>query len=119
MGDPREGPVRVTPVVLHVLLSLAGGDAHAYGMMKEIQERSDGRLSVGPGSLHYTLTRLHGAGLIEESEGPPHGEPDDARRKYFHITEDGRRVLEAELSVWADVVEIARQRRLIPGGGGA
>lgn len=113
MSNHEEPPFRVTPVVLHVLLSLAGGDAHAYGIMKDIEARTGGRMSVGPGSLHYTLTRLHEAGLIEESDGAEQG--DDARRKYFRITEAGRPVLEAELSVWADVVELARERALIPG----
>jgi DNA-binding PadR family transcriptional regulator len=112
-------PVRVTPVVLHVLLSLAAGDAHAYGIMKDVEERTAGRVSVGPGSLHYTLTRLTEAGLIEEAEGSPAGEPADPRRRYFHITGEGRRVLVAELSVWADVVEVAKAHDLLPGGRGA
>ncbi|MEJ2205441.1 MAG: helix-turn-helix transcriptional regulator [Gemmatimonadota bacterium] len=118
MDDSGQSGVRVTPVVLHVLLSLAGGDAHAYGIMKDVQSRTGGRVSAGPGSLHYTLTRLQEAGFIEEAAGSP-GVESDARRKYFHITASGRRVLEAELSLWADVIEIARARDLIPGGGSA
>jgi DNA-binding PadR family transcriptional regulator len=119
MGDSEPGSVRVTPIVLHVLLSLAGADAHAYGIMKDIGDRTGGRLSVGPGSLHYTLTRLLSTRLIEEVDASPADAPDDARRKYFRMTGAGRRVLESELSVWADVVEIARARRLIPGREGA
>lgn len=114
MGDSGDGAVRVTPLVLHVLLSLAARDAHAYRIMKEVEDRTGGRVSVGPGSLHYALTRLQDAALIEESDEAPPGERDDPRRKYFRITAQGRRVLEAELSVWADVVEIARQNDLIP-----
>jgi DNA-binding PadR family transcriptional regulator len=112
MSDDDEHPIRVTPVVLHVLLTLAGGDAHAYGIMKDIEGRTGGRVSVGPGSLHYTLTRLQEAGLIEDA-GPP-AAVDDARRKYFRLAAEGRRVLERELSVWADFVELARERDLIP-----
>lgn len=119
MGDSGDGTVRVTPVVLHVLLSLAGQDAHAYGIMKTVEERTAGRVSVGPGSLHYTLTRLQEAALIEESDEAPPGEPHHARRRYFRITPQGRRVLKAELAVWADVVAIARESDLIPGGRGA
>ena len=112
MEDPNKAQVRVTPVVLQVLLSLSGGDAHAYGIMKDIEARTGSRMSVGPGSLHYTITRLLEAGLVEAHDGGT--EAADSRRKYFGITARGRQVLEAELRVWADTIELARSRDLLP-----
>ncbi len=116
MSDRGEVPFRITPVVLQVLLSLSGGDAHAYGIMKDVEARTGGRVTLGPGSLHFTLTRLEEAGLIEDSPGPTHADPKDARRRYFRISVPGRRVLGSELAVWADAVELARTRDLLPDG---
>lgn len=106
--------LRVTPALLQVLLSLSGDEAHAYGIMKDIEERTAGRVSIGPGSLHYTLSRLQEAGLIKEQE--PRAESTDGRRKYFAITPAGRLLLKTELAVWADTIELARARNLLPGG---
>ena len=107
-------PIRVTPVVLHVLLSLADGEAHAYGIMKEVEARTGGRMKIGPGSLHFTLTKLEGAGWIEPSDARPDPSMDDARRKYFRITERGRQGLEGELQLWAAVVDQPEAARAAP-----
>jgi DNA-binding PadR family transcriptional regulator len=110
-------PFRITPVVFHVLLTLAETEAHAYGIMKEVSARTDGTVSVGPGSLHFTLNKLVAAHMIEESDARPDAELDDARRKYYALTEYGRVVLSEEAQVWADIVELARSKHLIPGRG--
>ena len=113
MSDSAEGSIRITPLVLHVLLSLSSGDAHAYGIMKDIETRTGGRVSAGPGSLHYTLSRLEESGHIE-AVTPDAEETEDTRRKYFAITRVGRRSLKDELAIWADTIDLARERDLIP-----
>jgi DNA-binding PadR family transcriptional regulator len=78
-------------------------------MMQEIAERTGGRISLGPSSLYYSLGRLQGAGLIEETEGPgAHPEPHEERRRYYRLTERGRERLRAESEVLADIVAHAR-----------
>lgn len=115
MPDRTNAPFRMTPVVFHVLLSLVEGDSHAYQIMKDVPERTDGTLEIGPGSLHFTLTKLQDAGLIDESPARPDPEQDDARRKYYRLTSRGREVLSAEASILADIVDFASQKGLIAG----
>ena len=113
----ERAPFRVTPLILHVLLSMADGHAHAYGMMKEIARRTGGRIEVGPGSMHFTLNRLLEADLIAEADGV---EEDDgaagARRRYYRLTEHGRSVLRAEVAALEEIVRLAHSKKLAPEG---
>jgi DNA-binding PadR family transcriptional regulator len=113
-----KAPFRMTPVVFHVLLSLADGEAHAYRVMKEIATRTDGAVKIGPGSLHFTLSKLLEAAMIVEASERPDRDLDDARRKYYRMTEFGRAVLESEVSTLADIVELARAKDLVADGRG-
>ena len=106
-------PFRITPVVFHVLLALAEGDSHAYRIMKDVPERTDGTIEIGPGSLHYTLGKLVDAGLVEESDDRPDPADDDARRRYYRLTAHGRDVLSAEASLLADIVDFASEQGLV------
>lgn len=118
MTDRPTTPFRMTPVVFHVLLSLAEGDTHAYQIMKDVPERTGGTIEIGPGSLHFTLGKLLDAELVEESDDRPDPEEDDARRKYYRLTPRGRKVLSAEASLLADIVDFASDQGLITERGG-
>lgn len=113
MTDRPETPFRMTPVVFHVLLALSEGDNHAYQIMKDIPERTDGAIEIGPGSLHYTLGKLLDAGLVEESADRPRPDEDDPRRRYYRLTTRGRDVLSAEATLLADIVDFASEKGLI------
>lgn len=114
---PRE-TLPLTPVVFHVLLALADGPAHGYGIAREAEEASGGAVSMGPGTLYGSLQRLDERGLIREA-----ATPDDARgrhterRKYYRITDAGRSALRAEASRLSRVVERARDKVALDGGG--
>jgi len=58
-------PVR--PRDFFVLLVLAGGELHGYGIMKGVERESRGSVKLEVGSLYRTLDRLLAAGLIEEA----------------------------------------------------
>lgn len=110
--SPRD--IRITPAFLHLLLSLSEEPKHGYHMMQEIEERTGGRMSLGPSSLYYSLGRLEDVGLIREVEGPadedePHGE----RRRYYALTDEGRRRLREETEALADIVAHARAHGLL------
>lgn len=111
---PSTPPFKVTPLVFHVLLSLADTEAHAYRIMKEIAQRTRGRLDVGPGSLHFTLARLLDADMIAESSGRAGPADADARRRYYRLTAFGRSVLRAEIEAMEEIVALARAKRLVP-----
>ena len=106
----------LTPVVLNVLLALADGERHGYGIMLEVRERTGGKVRLGPGTLYGAIKRLKEGGVIEEStEGPDPGEaPDDERRRYYRLTGFGVRVLAAEVERLDTLVRAARRKGAFP-----
>lgn len=80
----------------HILLSLAGGEQHGYGIRQEVLNRTTGKVRLWPATLYGSIKRLVEAGLIEESRERPAPELDDARRRYYRLTPLGKRVLDAE-----------------------
>ncbi|MBD3162046.1 MAG: PadR family transcriptional regulator [Candidatus Eisenbacteria bacterium] len=107
--ERAQGPL--TPAVLHVLLALATGERHGYGIMKQVRADSQGRVTMGPGTLYGSIGRMMKAGLIRESTKKRDPEMDDERRVYYKITGRGLRALEAELERYRGVLAVARRRR--------
>ena len=106
------------PATLNILLALSGGDLHGYGVKRAIEERTQGRVSMGAGTLYEALRRLDRDGLIEEVSEPPAGEGAASPRwRYYTLTRFGRRALVAELERLERLVHFARERRLLPASG--
>ena len=106
--------VPLTPVVLHTLLALADGERHGYAIAQDVEESTGGQIRMGPGTLYGSIQRMLAAGLIEETQHRLRaGETDDERRRYYRMTGTGRRTLEIELRRLADVVRVARAKRLL------
>jgi DNA-binding PadR family transcriptional regulator len=103
----------LTPAVFHILLALADEERHGYGIMQEIALRTDNQVQLGPGTLYGTIKRLLADGLIEESDERPDPELDDERRRYYRLTELGRRAASAEAQRLAQLVRVSRQKRLL------
>src|SRR3569832_37079 len=87
----------LTPAVLHILLALSDGERHGYGIMKQVEADSHGKVKMGPGSLYGSVGRLMAAGLVRESNKRVDPEMDDERRIYYELTGAGRAALVAEL----------------------
>lgn len=105
----------LTPAVFHILLTLADGDRHGYDIMREVAAATDGKVQMGPGTLYGTIKRLLQAGSIEEADERPDPALDDARRRYYHLTERGQKVLAAEVERLERLVAIARRTDLLNG----
>ena len=84
-----------------------------YGIRREAKTRSAGRLSLDPGTLYRTLRRLQDAGLIDESDRRPAPDLDDQRRRYYTLTNLGRRVAVEEVERLDDLVKAARMGKLM------
>jgi len=97
------------PADFHILLALAGGPRHGYGIMREVERESGGDVRLEIGSLYRLLGRLLDQGFIENAEA-------DERRRYYRISRLGRRVLKTEAERLAGLVDVIRARRLLPEG---
>jgi DNA-binding PadR family transcriptional regulator len=104
----------LTPSVLHILLALSTEERHGYGIMKQVERESGGKVKMGPGTLYGSLGRMMTAGLIRESDKKVDPGIDDERRIYYTITGLGRRALEAELDRYREVVAVATEKQLTP-----
>jgi len=104
----------LTPAVLHVLLALAPGERHGYGILKDVLDQTGGEVRLGPGTLYGTLQRLMALDWVEETAGRLAAA--DERRRYYRLTRLGRRSLEAEVERMDALVRTARTLRIVPRG---
>jgi DNA-binding PadR family transcriptional regulator len=105
------------PNWFHILLSLADREQHGYGIMNDVLERTGGKVRLWPATLYGTIRKLIEAGLIEESDERPVPEKDDARRRYYRLTESGRGVLGAESRRLEELVSMIRSHTNVLGEG--
>lgn len=96
---------------LRILLALAEGERHGYGIMQDVARRTGGRGRLGPGTLYGAIKRMLAEGLIEEVARRAASEQ---RRRYYRLTRLGRRVGAAEVERLAALVRVARVSRLVP-----
>ena len=101
------------PQWFEIMLSLAGGEQHGYGIMQEVLERTRGKVRLWPATLYGSIKRLMEAELIEESDERPAPELDDARRRYYRLTVLGRRVLNAECDRLQELVQLIRVKQAV------
>ena len=94
----------LTPAVFYILLALADGDKHGYGIMQEVKVITDGQFSMGPGTLYGSIKRMLETGLIVEVDDRPDPALDDERRRYYRLTSLGQRVAQAEAERLAALV---------------
>lgn len=109
MTDQQEP---LTPALFHVLLALTDGDKHGYGIMKEVEHQTAGEVQLSTGTLYGIIKRLLASGWIKEVRGPVI-KHDDSRRRYYRLSEEGRRIAIAEAKRLEKLVERARHKRLI------
>jgi DNA-binding PadR family transcriptional regulator len=101
----------MTPAVFHVLLALTSGPRHGYAIMQEVRDHTDGALRLGAGTLYGTIERLIRDGYVREAEGPAAESSRDARRRFYRMTSEGRRALDAEVERLERIVKTARTIR--------
>src|SRR5882724_7639123 len=92
-GLDSQLPLRA--VEFHILLSLAAGERHGYGIIKDIQERGETAVP-DVGTMYRALARMVENRLIEAAARRPAPDVSDERRNYYRITDLGLRVARAE-----------------------
>lgn len=108
----KEEQLPLTPAMFHVLLALADGEKHGYAILKEVERRTDGKVRLSAGTLYGIIKRLNGEGWIVESNKRPAASLDDERRRYYRLTELGRRVAVTEAKRLEELLEMARNKNL-------
>lgn len=115
--SPEENPeshLPLTPTVFHILLALADEDRHGYGIIQEVQRRTQNGVHLMAGTLYGAIKRLLERGLIIETDQRPDPELDDERRRYYRLTEFGQGVLTAEVCRLEEQVRQARSKQWLP-----
>lgn len=103
----------LTPAIFHIMLALADGESHGYGIMQEVDAMTEGKLRVGPGTLYRSIQRMAVDGYIEELPLRLDSESDDERRRYYRLTPLGFAVARAEARRLAVIVDEAAKRKLL------
>ena len=109
----RNSPL--SPATLHILLALAGGNLHGYGIIQEVARNTDGRYRLGPGTLYDNLKKLMDTGLVADA---PKAAPSRRKaaatreddRRFYALTKEGRAALTIEVDRLQSVVTKARLR---------
>jgi DNA-binding PadR family transcriptional regulator len=97
-----------------ILMSLVDDDLHGYEIMRRVEEQTDGRTRLGPGTLYSSIQALLDAGFIAEVASRGEG-GNDARRRYYHLTAAGRKAAREEAERLADVLRVARAKKILRG----
>ena len=99
-----DDPLRFLPLTaqqFHILLALVDQPCHGYGILLDVERRTEGQLRLGTGTLYTALARLVELGLVAETDR------EDARRRYYRLTSLGRAVLRAETARLETLVQHA------------
>jgi DNA-binding PadR family transcriptional regulator len=110
-GIDKHLPLR--RVEFHILLSLATGERHGYGIIRDIEARGETPVP-DVGTMYRALARMVEAGLIETAARQPAPDSGDERRNYYRITSAGMRVARAQARRLGTLVQAARAGGLLP-----
>ena len=99
--------VSLTPQIFYILLALATKERHGYDIMKQVENDSQNKIKLGPGTLYGAIKRMLEEKLIIEIDSS------HARRKYYKLTEKGRSIFVNELQRYNEAVELAKKRSLL------
>ena len=104
------GPLPLTPAAFHILLSLTDAPMHGYAVKKVVEERTEGVVQLGAGTLYHAIRSLDDRGFVAETDAPESEVAPNPRTRFYRITQEGRGILEAELRRLESDVSYARAR---------
>src|ERR1700722_12288990 len=99
----------------NILLALAGEDLHGYAIMRQIEQQTCGRVRLGPGTLYGALRTLLEANLISEPDASSDADDSSERRRYYHLTSAGLKVVRSEVEGLSQTLRIARAKKILRG----
>ena len=90
-----------------ILLSLSPGPKHGYAILKEVEALREGRMILSTGTLYGAIKRLLDRDWIKRVTDPIPNST-DRERKAYALTEQGQRVLNAEIQRLEKLVSVAQ-----------
>jgi DNA-binding PadR family transcriptional regulator len=115
MREDIQSLLPLTPTVFHMLLALADSEKHGYAIMQAVEQETRGQMQIRTGSLYGSIRRMIEAHLIEETNERPDPELDDERRRYYGLTDLGRRVLAAEAARITQMMAVIQGKHILDG----
>ena len=109
-----EALIPLPPATFHILMAVAQEDRHGYGIIQDVERRTNGELRLSAGTLYRSIQRMLELGLIDESDERPAPEFDDERRRYYRISAFGTTVARAETRRMSQLLRMARAQGLVP-----
>lgn len=79
----------MTETAFYILLSLEN-PRHGYGIIKFVEELTNGRLVLGSGTIYGTLTKMQRDGIITVFS-------DEKRKKVYEVTDVGKQLMQNEV----------------------
>ena len=110
MPAPPIDQLPLSVPAFQILLSLVGQDLHGYAIVKDIETRTEGEVSLTASTLYGAIARMLDAGLLEERDA----DSESPRRRTYRLTRAGRRLLEREAERLARATGWAAAKRLLP-----
>lgn len=80
-----------------ILKTLSWGPLHGYAVVRWIAQRTEDALRIEEGALYPALHRMEQKGWIEAEWGVSEN---NRRAKFYRLTDEGRRQLNAEAESW-------------------
>jgi DNA-binding PadR family transcriptional regulator len=111
--DRIEAYLPLRPVEFHILLSLAAGARHGYGIIQDAEARGE-VAAPDVGTLYRALARMQERRLIRPASQRPAADAGDERRHYYSMTDLGLRVARAEARRLESLTRAARLGGLLP-----
>jgi DNA-binding PadR family transcriptional regulator len=112
---PKQKLNPLPSAAFQILLSLADEDRHGYGIMRQVEHQSEGRMRLGPGTLYSSIQALLEETFIEEVDPGGDEKPGHERRRYYRLTAAGRKVARSEAERLAQLLRVARDKEILRG----
>jgi len=113
---PKQKLNPLPSAAFQILLSLAEEDLHGYGIMRHVAEQTAGRTRLGPGTLYSSIQALLEEQLIAEVDLREDAKLGNERRRYYRLTSAGRKLARAEAERLADLLRVARSKKILRSG---
>ena len=112
---PKQKLNPLPSAAFQILLALVDEDLHGYGIMRQVANQTGGRMRLGPGTLYSSIQTLLEARLIEEVGQGVDAKLGQERRRYYRLTAAGRKLVRSEAERLADLLRVARAKKVLRG----